>query len=345
MSQGINIENYERYALDYIEGTLNAEDNAAFEAFLLLHPEVAEELELLGDDTILRPREGVSFDRNSLKIEVRATAHIDGSNYEEKFISEVEGTLPPSEAEELDRFVDQNPALTRDRQLYLHTRLQPDEHVVFPNHGALKRSIPLWDQGRQWALRAAAVAVIALGSMTVWNALDEARYEPRYRSLDYSSMDPVDHAGRRVTIQEEGDASSGLVAVEDHQAETTIATTATQTISVPASLPRKRATIQQGAQGIPSRELMAYQPSISAWPESESASIDQPMNLAQFIGKQWFGVDPKQASTTKEVIRESLIQTIDQRESISLQASSPDAQKRSFEFLAGNFEFKRVSYK
>lgn len=46
--------NYEYYALDYLEGTLSAEDQASFEAFLERHPEVAAEIEGL-DEVQLTP--------------------------------------------------------------------------------------------------------------------------------------------------------------------------------------------------------------------------------------------------------------------------------------------------
>ena len=37
-----NEENYEQYALDYVEGNMSGEDRAEFEVFLLLHPEIQE---------------------------------------------------------------------------------------------------------------------------------------------------------------------------------------------------------------------------------------------------------------------------------------------------------------
>lgn len=39
------INNYEEFALDYLEGTLSREDQAQYEAFLLLHPQIKESLE------------------------------------------------------------------------------------------------------------------------------------------------------------------------------------------------------------------------------------------------------------------------------------------------------------
>ena len=40
----INKLNYETYVIDYLEGTLCAADRAAFESYLLEHPEVNEEI-------------------------------------------------------------------------------------------------------------------------------------------------------------------------------------------------------------------------------------------------------------------------------------------------------------
>ena len=69
------------------------------------------------------------------------------------------------------------------------------------------------------------------------------------------------------------------------------------------------------------------------------------MNLTQLIGKRFFGLDPKNASTTKDLIREGFVKTVDDREALALSTSDPSDDKRSLEFMAGNFEFKRVNYK
>lgn len=46
----INLNNYEAYALDYLEGTLTAAQNAAFEKFLLNNPEIASQVGSLRDE-------------------------------------------------------------------------------------------------------------------------------------------------------------------------------------------------------------------------------------------------------------------------------------------------------
>lgn len=40
-----NLENYEEHALDYLEGSLSPPDREAFQTFLLLHPQIKDELE------------------------------------------------------------------------------------------------------------------------------------------------------------------------------------------------------------------------------------------------------------------------------------------------------------
>ena len=188
MSQKIDISNYELHALDYIEGTLSPALHTAFEAFLLTHADIAEEIEGLREMEALIPMEG-SVDKESLKINVEATPSIDASNYESYFIHDVEETLDEAGQEELALFLDKNPALVQDHTLYQKTRLASDVNVVYPEHAALKRSLPLWENTRVYAYRAAAIFVIALGGMTVLNMLNDEVYVPRVQSLDYSLME------------------------------------------------------------------------------------------------------------------------------------------------------------
>ena len=45
MKEKINRDNYERYFAEYLDGALPASEQAAFDAFLLLNQDLAEQLE------------------------------------------------------------------------------------------------------------------------------------------------------------------------------------------------------------------------------------------------------------------------------------------------------------
>ncbi len=63
----VNIENYESYLIDRVEGALSPSEEAELDAFLILHPEIREELELF-EATRLTPDTSIVFhDKASLK--------------------------------------------------------------------------------------------------------------------------------------------------------------------------------------------------------------------------------------------------------------------------------------
>lgn len=346
MSNKINIENYELYALDFIEGTLSEELKEEFSAFLLLHPEIEEELEGLKDLEALEPVTGSGFDASKLKVEIAATENIDETNYESFFIGEVEGNLTPDQIQEVEDFTAKNPIISRDRDLYKKTILRADAAIVYPEKGALRKTIPLWQNAQTYAFRAAAILLVALGGITIWNAIDQQRYLPRNRDLDYTLMETAKPMSTPVRVEKAPQSIEEVNTPSQEVAVSTPSPSVTRT-DVPLRMQSLDVRIDDsGDQSLDSRSMLAYQPSVSKWVEPTTAqNKGQALNLAQFIGKEVAGVDPNKATTAKEVIREGFIKAVDDRENLALTASDPSENKKSVEFLAGNFGFKRVRYK
>ncbi|MBX2845023.1 MAG: hypothetical protein KTR13_02330 [Saprospiraceae bacterium] len=65
----INTSNYEEFAMDYVDGTLNETDKAAMDAFLINHPEIQAELDGL-DKIVLNP-EDIRYERKALLLKKR----------------------------------------------------------------------------------------------------------------------------------------------------------------------------------------------------------------------------------------------------------------------------------
>ena len=57
----INLNNYETFAMDYLEGNLNAKLKAEMDAFLSNHPEIKSDLELLSDPIHMLPDESITY--------------------------------------------------------------------------------------------------------------------------------------------------------------------------------------------------------------------------------------------------------------------------------------------
>ncbi|MEQ9187757.1 MAG: hypothetical protein RLP15_08480 [Cryomorphaceae bacterium] len=353
MSQVIDISTYEHYALDYIEGSLSPSLMEAFDAFLLTHPEIAAEVDSLRDAEVLMPQD-LAFDKASLKINVTATSEIDEGNYESFFIQDVEGMIDPSIQQELVRFLALNPSLSRDYQLYQQTKLLPNQNVVYPGKSNLRRAIPLWETTMTYAYRVAAILVLALGAVTAMNWLADEVYLPRTGSSAFTVMDELKDPVKSSIAKTEAPTPIGKHSASSPslaQDASPSAGSSKVRAELPEQIPTLLAQIKHPIRSkIEDRDVGSYIPQVAAWATEEvyaqnESSQGQSMNLSQFIGKRILGIDPQKTPTTKDLLREGLFKTIDDRESVSLSTSDPDDNKRSFEFLAGNFEFRRVNYK
>lgn len=126
MKNLININNYEEFALDYMEGNLDDNTKSLFEQFLNDNPEVKEELEGLLDFTVL-PDE-VSFE---LKLVLKKSEIEDVSRCEYLCISDIEGTITKEEKSELENIFSDNPELLNDYKQFVKTKLEKD-YISYP---------------------------------------------------------------------------------------------------------------------------------------------------------------------------------------------------------------------
>lgn len=343
----IDISNYEEYALDFIEGQLSDELQDAFNAFLVLHPEIADEIEEMRSVEALDSSYALSAEqKESLKIKVTEVGPITSENYEEAFASSVDNEMDAGVENALPAFLSQNPSLHKDFDLYQKAVLKPDMNVGYGPKGGLKRSIPLWENTTQIITRVAAVLIVLLGTYTIWTAVQSEVYIPRNETLDFTLMDiqPVSTDATPTEIKDE------VVQTE------TAASQVTKPGRIERSAPEQIASMQPISPSrineakpleFENREMIAYVPINPDEVESpyQQKAAPSEMNLAQFVGQRVLGVDPAKTPTTKSLIREGAIKAIDSRENMSLTASAPKEEKKTIQFLAGNFEFKRVNYK
>jgi hypothetical protein len=137
---GINLNNYEAYFLDYKEGNLDTEKVAELMVFLEAHPELKAEFDSFELIT-LEPVDPIAFDnKNSLKKKVFvSTQHINDYNYEEWLVANLEGDLSQSEKAELNEFIDRNPRVKLEQNIFRSTILKP-ETVEYFNKKELKKT-------------------------------------------------------------------------------------------------------------------------------------------------------------------------------------------------------------
>ena len=171
----INLSNYEEYFLLYIDNELNEEERTAIEAFVLLHPHLAAELDML-QETKLPLEATVEFvDKNTLY--KAADNSININNYEEYFLLHTDKELPAHQEREVEQFVLQHPQLQEEFLLLQKAKLAP-EAITCPNKHRLykqpaKRIIPLYIT--KMAVAAAVAGVI----MLIGNIVINNRQQPQ----------------------------------------------------------------------------------------------------------------------------------------------------------------------
>lgn len=147
----IDIHNYEEFVLDFLEGNLGEQQAEEMKAFLLIHPDIAEDLEDL-DGFVLEAESqsllGNDFTNQLKKTEVKAVASINEDNFEELLIAELEQDLSLQQEQDLNEFFLVNPQLKPDQALTHSLKIQADQSVVFKSKSSLKKKnravVALW---------------------------------------------------------------------------------------------------------------------------------------------------------------------------------------------------------
>lgn len=154
----ININNYEVFVIDFIDGKLNEIDTANLFAFLNQNPALKAEFDLLNNESNTIPLETISFDSSSL---LKPT-NIDVNQYTEKLIGLIENDLSNTEKDVLLSEINKYPELKKEYQLFLKTKLVADTNIVYKDKESLTqkpaRIIPLFT--RISAIAALFIAVI-----------------------------------------------------------------------------------------------------------------------------------------------------------------------------------------
>lgn len=135
MKTKININNYEIFAIDYIEGNLSTDDKIAFEEFLKYNPEIKAEIDDLADFNIDQ-QEDISFEK---KYKLKKSP-VEGLSYEEYlFISDMEKQITVKEKQELNEILKDNLVKQNNYKQFSKAKL-PDDKVFYPNKQSLKRN-------------------------------------------------------------------------------------------------------------------------------------------------------------------------------------------------------------
>ncbi len=130
----ININNYELYAIDYIENNLDTKKRKEFELFLEKNPKIKNEIKNLAK--VYLPEEKIHLDS---KFELKKSP-VEGLNYFEYLaISDIEKTINTNEKKELIKILSSNEEKLSEYQSFKKTILNKDE-IIYPFKKELKKS-------------------------------------------------------------------------------------------------------------------------------------------------------------------------------------------------------------
>jgi hypothetical protein len=151
----INLNNYELFVIDYLDGNLNEELSVELELFVMNNPQ----LDISLNDFPILDNINYSEPHN---INLHKSPHDLVS--EEQFILYVDNSLPLKEKEFIDISCSHNPELKKELNYFKRTKLFADTDIIFPDKNKLKRSatIIFLSQFNQ-AYRIAASVLFLLG--------------------------------------------------------------------------------------------------------------------------------------------------------------------------------------
>lgn len=163
----ITRNNYEEYFILYMDNELTPEERGMVEAFVQLHPDLKEELDLLLQYKFT-PDTDIVFSGKAELLKGQSESMMNLSNYEEYLLLYIDNELNPSAAAAVEQFAAENLAVKKELDLLRFTRLQP-ETISFPDKASLYRkeekvrALPV-----RWWRAAAAILILGLGLTTLW---------------------------------------------------------------------------------------------------------------------------------------------------------------------------------
>jgi hypothetical protein len=137
----ISRENYEIFFIDYFDGNLSDAQIADFEDFLLLNPDLREELEGL-EKIKLEPENDSLADKDILR-KIDLDTPISDHNFDDYCIAYLEGDLSRAQSMLFESYLKLHPGKRKDLSIYQHTILSANLSESFIDKSSLKKITPV----------------------------------------------------------------------------------------------------------------------------------------------------------------------------------------------------------
>lgn len=213
----ITRENYEPFFLDYLEGNLDKLLVDDFIEFLQQNPDLKEELQLFEVVTI--PTDKLEF---GAKDKLYRYTYDQPEIFEQIAIAWLEGDLEEQEAAKFMAYVENNPNRKSELKRFEATQLVPDLSVTFEKKEKLYHQ-PVIRPILFWAMRVAAVLLIALALWNLWPSdTVEIINQPVISELQPDNFVPGNNKSAENTVINQHDPEKGLTPIKAGQTKPTI---------------------------------------------------------------------------------------------------------------------------
>ncbi|MFH1118430.1 MAG: hypothetical protein V1775_01315 [Bacteroidota bacterium] len=137
----INRTNYEFFIIGYLDGTLDPVETAGLLVFLEQNPDLKEEASNLASFSLIPDGDTVfGFKEAMIRPADKDAVLMNTSNYSHYFVAALEGDLTPGGLKSVEAFLDKNPVLRKEYELFSLARLKNDDEIRYPNQANLKKS-------------------------------------------------------------------------------------------------------------------------------------------------------------------------------------------------------------
>jgi len=125
----INIDNYEIFIIDYLDGKLSQDQSVDLMSFLDENPEIKEDIEDLNNFSLQANNENYDFSKLKKPLKLNPPTNINSKNIDKYLIAELEGDISESEKEEIRVFIVANPQFLKSQTLIVKTKLIADKRI------------------------------------------------------------------------------------------------------------------------------------------------------------------------------------------------------------------------
>ena len=170
----ISRNNYELFFIDYLDGTLNDRQIAELEDFLLLNPDLREELE--GMEKMGLPADNLILADKDILRKIDTEGSLSEDNFDDYCAAYIEGDLNEEEIYVLESYIENHPEHKNDLELYRKTSLLPDSSITFLPKNKLKKFAPVVKRIYFYSILSAAAAITLL--MIIFKGIDSPERIP-----------------------------------------------------------------------------------------------------------------------------------------------------------------------